>query len=509
MDAPREWLTHPSLASEVLEVLRRLKQKAPLEQALESRLAQLEQAREAIAASVEADVGVQFIGPPDPLDVSNLAVDELASLMLRATDFTTPEGAAAGSLEVLLQRGESRKLLGAVDRALSSYAPNPPRRIAGGVLLDAFPDRAARYVLAIAEHERKSDKEPQVETAELLAVWDQLEPVAMAVDVGGIDEGSREDLTKALNHPAGKLAQALFAMLLPKSVRYRSPLDERLKARVERHVSLSGGAARAFLAIAASRLYLLHFADPEWCSGKLIPCFDWRKDEAQARASWQGYLWAPQLDQHLYAQLRGSFLDTFERSEHLGGLGESLCGLLVSLALDGGDTLAKGDTRRAIGGMSDDMRSTVVWLLGKRLEEAETGAAELARSRVLPWLRDWPAESKLWSDDRLADRFTSIAIRCGEAFSDAVDLLVERPLKLGKWQFAIHRLLDQQTHLFPDHAVDIARLFDHLLPTREENLRLGSQVWAPRELQQLVDKLRAAGEPVTSSPEFKRLEARL
>lgn len=509
MDTPREWLTHPSLASEVLDVLRRMKQKAPLEPHLESRLAQLEQARAASATSVEVDVGVRFIGPANPLDVSNLSVDELASLMVRATDFTTSEGATAGSLEMLVQRGETRKLLGAVDRALSMYAPKPPERIAGGVVLDAFPDRAARYVLAIAEHERKSDEEPQLETVALLAVWDRLEPVAMALEVGGIDESSREELTKAVNHPAGKLAQALFAMLLPKSVHYRSSLDERLKARVERNVGSSNGAGHAFLAIAASRLYLLHFADPEWAATQLIPNFDWRKDEARARASWQGYLWAPQLNQHLYARLREAFLDTFERAEHLGDLGESLCGLLVSLALDSGDTLAKIDTGRAIRGMSSDMRSTTAWLLGKRLEEAEAGAAELARSRVLPWLSDWPAERKLWSDDKLADRLTSLALRCGDAFGDAVELLVERPLKLGKWQFALHGLLDKQRHLLPDHAVDIARLFDHVLPTREGHLQLDAAVWRPQELQQLVDELRAADATVTSTPAFKNLEARL
>ncbi len=179
------------------------------------------------------------------------------------------------------------------------------------------------------------------------------------------------------------------------------------------------------------------------------------------------------------------------------------------LALEFDDLLSATEARQAVREMSDDMRSTVVCLLGKRLEEAEAGAAELARTRVLPWLRDWPAERRLWSGDKLADRLTSLALRCGDAFGDAVELLVGRSLKLGKWPFAIHRLIEKQQHLFTDHAHDIARLFDHVLPSREENLRLGGQVWAPRELQQLIDKLREAGEPVTSSPELKRLEARL
>lgn len=529
MGTPREWLTDPALAPEVLEVLRRVRQKAQSEPQLMARLVELEERGEASTRTAEADEGAQAIGLPDAQDVSNLSADKLADLILSTADLMTSEGRTADGLEVLLQRGAARRLFDAVDRALSRYERWPSEDVARRVLFDARSARAARYVLALAKHEHKAEKAPTIASDELLALWDKLEPVAMAHERGGIDDASREELSKALNHPAGDLAQALFEILLPNSVQYRSTLDARLKERVERNTVKPGGAGRAFLTIVASRLYLLHFAEPEWTASRLIPFFDWR-DEARARASWQGYLWAPQLNQHLYAALRESFLATFAHAEQLGNLNESLCGLLVSLALDGGDTLKEPDTRKAIRDMSDDMRSTVLWQLGKRLEAAggdsDEGAddsestepnesevarvAELARTRILPWLRAWPQDAEVWTSHKFADRLTLVALRCGDAFPEATAFVVEQQrVKLGRYQLSLSRVLRWPNDRVLAFAPHVAQLFDHVLPGKKEHWRQDASVWRPGALQELVDKLREAGEPVTSSPEFKRLEARL
>lgn len=445
------------------------------------------------------------------LDIVGASAEELAKLMVNKTDFTTREGRAAGELEVLVQRGESKRLLEVVACALAMYVPGSNEDIAGGVVSDPFPDRAARYLLAIAEHEKKSEQEREISTDELMALWDKLEPVAMAVEHDGMPDSSRAEVTKALNHPAGKLAQALFAILLPKSVQYRSSLNKQLKQRVERNVTKPGGAGRAFLAIAASRLYVLHYAEPKWTADVLVSHFDW-KDETRARTSWQGYLWAPQLNADLYAQLRNAFLDTFERADQLGEFAESLCGLLVSLALDGGDVLQRADTSRALREMPADLRVTVVWQLCRRLENAQGRAAELARTRIVPWLRGWQVDTEVWRDAKLADELTQFAIACEDAVNEATSFIVEQPdLKLGRWPFSLHALLTDHQGLFAEHSRDIARLFDHVLPSREENLKLGGQVWSSTDLQALIDKLRDADQAgnVTNMPEFKHLEAQL
>jgi len=508
-DVLREWLSRSALESEVVAVLRRLARTSDLEPDLQARLAELERSSAAVATSAEADTGVEYLGPPVPVSPREIHVEELAELVASRADFTTPGGRTAGGLDVLVQQGKSRRLLEALDLALDAYEPRPTETITGAAELDPFPDRAARYLLAIAEHEKKSEQEREISTDELMPLWDKLEPIALAVERGGIDASSRQELTKAINHPAGELAQALFAILLPKSVQYRSWLDGRLKERVERNVTKPGAAGRAFLAIAASRLYPLYFAESKWAAEVLIPHFDW-KDETRARTSWQGYLWGPQLNPSLFAQLHDAFFDTFERTDQLGEFAESLCGLLVSLALDGEGVLLLSDSRRALRTMSDDLRVTVVSLLCRRLENAQHRSAELARARVVPWLRTWPLDADIWRNEKLADEITELALACDDAVTEATSFIVEQPhLKLGRWPMALHAVLDEHADLFVQHSHDIARLFDHVLPSREENLRLGGQVWYPAQLQQLVDKLREAGEPVTSSPEFKRLEARL
>jgi hypothetical protein len=508
-DSASDWLMHDALKGEVLESLLRLKQDSVvLSDRFEARREQLEQYFAARTSTTDSDEGVRFIAPSNPVDISQMSTERLAELMLHSTDITTRDGRTGGALEVLVPRGGSKRLLDAVNLAVTRYKPQPPESIACGRVVDAFPDRAARYVLDIAEHAHKSEETTQVSEDEILATWDALELIAMSVASGGIDDSSREELTKALNHPAGKLAQALFAILLPPTVQRRTPLDERLKTRIERNLVGVSDGARAFLAIASSRLGILHFAEPEWTARTLVPHFDW-KDRIRARASWQGFLWAPSLDQELYGQLRTAFLDTFRHAEDLAEFGESLSGLLVSLAIDGGDTLQERDTRGVFRDMPLAMRSTTVWLLGKRLEEAESGAAELARHHILPWMRKWPADAEVWSGFDLADRLTSLALRCGAAFGDAASFIVSQPhVKLGPHQFSLHRLLYDHDDLFKSGSPDIARLFDHVLPDKEEHLRLGGIVWRQSDLQALITRLREAEPQVESMPEFKRLEAR-
>ncbi len=506
-----EWLTRNALANEVLAVLRRLQREGvALSEHQEARRIELEDQVARQAAAADADEGVGFIAPPDPIDTTRLGIEELAELMLHATDFSTREGRTADELEVLIQSGESGRLLDVVNCALSKYVAKPNAELAGSVVVDAFPDRAARYLLAVAEHERKAGDDARISCEALLATWDRLAPVAMSVERGGIADSSREELTKALNHPAGQLAQALFPILLPESVQHRSSLDPRLMERVGRHVTGPGAAGRAFLAIAASRLFVLHSAEPEWTALTLVPHFDWKKDVARARAAWQGFLWSPRLNRELYVRLHDAFLDAFRHTEHLDRLGESLCGLLVSLALDGGDALEASGTRRVIRDMPAPLRATTIWLLGKRLEAAEDAAAELARTRVLPWLDAWPRDAVIWSDEKLADRLTSLALRCGDAIDAAARFMRDRPhVKLGRWQLSLSVLFSKHAHLLEKHALAVARLFDHVLPSKEEHLRLSGTVWRQANLQDLVDKLRDAKPPITDTPEFKRLEARL
>lgn len=516
-DHTANWLDRDDIGAEVLAVLQHLKNEGVyIDGRREARRTELERRDAAARETARLVDNSGFIAPADPFDPASFSAEELASLMIRATDFTTRKGRTASQLEVLVQRGESRKLLDILKLAIKSYAPRASVRIAGAVVIDAFLDRAVRYLLAIAEHQKKSDQEVLVSTEELLGVWDELEPAAMNAERGAMDDSLREELSKALNHPAGKLAQALFAILLPKSVQHRSMLDTRLKLRIEHNLTSPGNtrpsaAERAFLAMAASRVYLLHFAEPDWTAEKLVPHFFWSDfDSSRARTCWQGYLWGPMLDQHLYARLKVPFLEAFNRRKDLPRFVENLCGLLVSLALDGGDVLQPAETKLAVRNMGPEMRRQAAWHLSKRVDDAESDAAEFARKRVLPWLNTWPLDQDVWRDGELVDELTQIALKCGDATGQAAEVLLQRPhAKLGRWQHSLGALLHDHKDLLKDHPIDISRLFDHVLPSKDEHLRKDREVWSESDLKGLVDQLREAGESVTNMPEFKRLEERL
>ena len=133
----------------------------------------------------------------------------------------------------------------------------------------------------------------------------------LAIDDGDDANGDENDFTgRAIDHPIGQVTEALLNWWHRSRLEDGQGLPDRLKpiftelcdARVDkfRH-------GRVFL---APHVVTLFRVDREWAERHMLPLFDWRRCETEARAAWEGFLWSPRLYRPLMESIKEPFLDT-------------------------------------------------------------------------------------------------------------------------------------------------------------------------------------------------------
>src|SRR5207245_567847 len=106
-----------------------------------------------------------------------------------------------------------------------------------------------------------------------------------------------------------------------------------LRERLDRLMASEDGGGQSARTIIASRLHVLHFADPQWTEERLLPLMNWARGSPETPGLWQGYLWSPSIDERLLAVLKTSLIDAVSHQPELGEVVETLPGLLVVIAV--------------------------------------------------------------------------------------------------------------------------------------------------------------------------------
>ena len=159
------------------------------------------------------------------------------------------------------------------------------------------------------------------------------------------EEDTDDVVGRAINHPIGRVTHALLRWW------YRTPLEddqglpEELDAIFTELCDVRLGAFRHGRVLLASRVITLFRADCEWTRRYLLPRFEWKDSEVEARSAWEGFLWAPQLYGPLLADLKSAFLESARHyaalGKHGGSTRRSWCTHLSTL----GTYLARGNWR--------------------------------------------------------------------------------------------------------------------------------------------------------------------
>lgn len=323
-----------------------------------------------------------------------------------------------------------------------------------------------------------------------------LEPVCL--------ESFQEDLvTPALNHPIGRVAEAL----MQRWISCLAQGDEGLSGEIREilvdlcnpdSVNFHYGRARL-----AKHLIALYQMDECWTTEHLLPFFDWQHTEASAM--WQNFLLSPRLYWPLMNVLKRQFLDSAEHYSKLGRYRQQYVTILTFAALDRHDTFNQMEIASATRALPQDGLDYLAVRLVIALDGAEQRRDEFWRNRIFPFLRSsWPKATDRFSSS-ISESFAELSIAAGDAFPEASTWLnpwLTRPLpqreRLGNALRIIPKLYESRLcGRFPNDSL-------HLLETL--GLDVSDEFFLSDKLSCCLKAIRESDPNLVEDSRFEKLE---
>lgn len=298
------------------------------------------------------------------------------------------------------------------------------------------------------------------------------------------DVGVDDWHTRAINHPAGRLAQFWIHAV---AADWRDAGDDwsGLPAETTEQLDrlLAGDDARTAMAevLFASQLRFFFGADQGWCQRVLLPILDWQ-NPTRARRAWDGFLqWGRSHDKLLTAGLLNHYLSTVEHIDQLGEgsrrqLHKHLAGIALSSELE---SLAWIRKFTATVGPDDrvEWMNQIAWML----EHLPVEAIEHQWRR---WMRDyWQGRLDsipLRITVQEASAMAGWAVHLGDSIEAGVALAMAHPAQVGEHGDLLRHLDHERLDRAP---TAFARLLQHLLGNTQP------PVWIGYPLKKIVARL--------------------
>lgn len=313
---------------------------------------------------------------------------------------------------------------------------------------------ACAKVEQLAEREWAEKHEPA-----LLALWDKLLPLA-AYEPARDENSDTPD--RAEQTSLGTLANALLTRLWAREPKRGAGFPPHLRCRFDHLTDLSDETLRPALAGLAAYLPFLFAVDPAWTGERLLPAFDWNRDESTAALAWQSYLArGARFDIALWRTIRDHMLGAFT-PDRLGKLSDearrNIARMLMSAGVDlPAELLPRREVMNVIRAMTPEMRHAATWWLWRRVaDEAKSDTGELVAesrasadrlwcSRVQPFIQKaWPLDEKP-KDQEISENFIRMAIALSNQFGPAIEFLkpyMDKQLRIS-WSI-LHDLADSK-----------------------------------------------------------------
>ena len=311
------------------------------------------------------------------------------------------------------------------------------------------------------------------------------------------DGDTDSPVTAAINHPVGKVVEALLDWWFKRRPVDGQGLPEKIEPLFTHVCATPNAAQRHGRVILASRGIALFRVDRSWTETHLLPYFDWQRCEAEARAAWEGFCWSPRLYPPLIEALGGAFLKTARRHAKWGRhTATNYPVLLTYAALEGGDLFKEADLKEATRRLPpDNALVKVAQTLRGALEGAGDRRNEYWKNRARPYLQ------KIWPQSRdrrtfaISEALGRVCIAAGDSFPDALNTLDPwlQPLRYPDRLAGdlLHASLCQQ---FPREALDF------LNSIFRERLQIGSPY-----LPKCLETIRTADASLEDDRKFRRL----
>ena len=310
------------------------------------------------------------------------------------------------------------------------------------------------------------------------------------------DDDDADDMVgRAINHPVGKVTEALLQWWYRNSLEDGQSLAEELRPRFTELCDTQIPKFRHARVLLAAHVITLFRVDRDWTTEHLLPLFDWQHSQLEARSAWEGFLWSPQLYRPLFEVLKPAFLDTAHYYEKLGTHSEQYASLLTFSALDPSDVFTKAELVAATRALPLDGLQKAASALAHAIEGAGDQRTLYWENRARPYLREiWP-QTRDNASPSIAESFGRVCIAAQDAFPRAVEFLRPwlQPLTSPGWLVrSLHKA--GFCERFPESALELLGLV------------IGDQTqWVPEELGACLLAIRRAEPKLNDDHAFVKL----
>jgi hypothetical protein len=310
------------------------------------------------------------------------------------------------------------------------------------------------------------------------------------------DSDADDPVSHAINHPVGHVTQALLDWRYRQKPDDGQGLPEAIKPIFTELCDTQIAKFRHGRVLLAAHVISLFRVDKAWSEQHLLPLFDWKRSEAEARAAWEGFLWSPRLYRPLMEAIKPAFLDTANHYAQLGKHNKQFAAFLTFVALDPGDTFTIDELATAIRALPADGLRVSAQALVRAQEGTGDQRENHWKNRVLPfWEKFWPRSNDKVSNTN-AKSLARLCVAAGNEFPSAM-------AAVENWLCVVQESDDV-----------IYRLQESGLPTRfpEDALRLLSIIlgdqpsWLSPELRQCLDAIGQAVPDLRQDHRFMRVD---
>lgn len=299
---------------------------------------------------------------------------------------------------------------------------------------------------------------------------------------------------RAINHPIGHATEALLRWWYRQEPRATEGLQEEINPLFTELCDTRVKKFRHGRVLLAAHVIALFRVDKQWTATHLLPLFDWQQSEAEARAAWKGFLWAPRLYRPLMAAIKQPLLETARHYEKLGTHAKQYAGFLTFAALEPGDTFTRKELLTAIRVLPSEGLHIAAQTLIRALESAGEQRREYWRNRLVPYLKSiWPKSGDVTSP-AISESLARLCVAAKEDFPEALSILKYWMRSVIYPDFLV-RLLHEANlcEKFPAEALEFL------------DIVIGDGSCLPRKLKESLDSILQGDPALAHNKRFQRL----
>ena len=235
-----------------------------------------------------------------------------------------------------------------------------------------------------------------------------------------VEEADDDLVGRAINHPVGRVTEALLRWWYRSDLRDDQRLAEGPRRRFEQLCDTDTPKFRDGRVLLAAHAISLFRVDRDWAIQFILPLFDWKNSEVEARSAWEGFLWSPRVYRPLMQVLRPAFLDTANHYAQLGRQREQYASLLTFVGLEPGDVFRRAELALATRALPQAALEHGADTLYQAIDGAGEQRGDYWRNRAAPYLRSiWPKTLDA-SSETVSENFARASTAAGDAFPEAV-----------------------------------------------------------------------------------------